>query len=115
MIGGQAFLDFAERGDAPAVNGERKLSIEERFRAFHRANPAVYGELVRLARRAKAAGKKRVGMKQLFEIIRWNHEVETRGEDLKLNNSYSSRYARLIERQEGDLKGLFETRTLKAA
>lgn len=115
MIGQQVCLDFTDRGVEPPSAAERKLSIEERFRRFHAENPEVYREIVRLARRAREAGRTRIGIKQIFEVIRYNHGITTRGENLKLNNSYSSRYARLVERQEADLKGLFETRELKAA
>lgn len=92
---------------------DRPRSIEERFMAFHANNPAVYRELVLRAREARAAGR-RVGIRMLWERMRWTFYVERREEDFKLNDQYTSRYARLIMEQEPDLARFFETRTLRA-
>jgi hypothetical protein len=90
-------------------------SIEEQFRRFHAENPHVYRELVRLARQARAAGAERLGMKQLFEVLRWEHQVRTSDwTGFRLNNNYTSYYARQIMDQEPDLRGVFETRQLHA-
>ena len=52
----------------------------------------------------------------LFEIVRWRRGVVTViGDGFRLNNNYRSRYARLIESQEPDLEGIFDTRELRAA
>lgn len=90
-------------------------TIDARFEAFHRENPIVYRTLVRLAREALRHGKKRIGMKSLWERMRWHIWLETRGDEFRLNNDFTSRYARLIEQQESDLAGIFETRRLRAA
>jgi hypothetical protein len=89
-------------------------TIDARFEAFVRDNPEVYSTIVSLARQAKEAGKKRVGIKALFERARWDLWMRTHGDEYRLNNSYSSRMARLIERNEPDLRGLFELRTLRS-
>lgn len=90
-------------------------TIERDFAEFHRRNPHVYDRLVELARawHERRPGQK-LGMKMLFEVLRWEVAMKTVGEDFKLNNSYTSYYARLIMRQERDLDGLFETRQLHA-
>lgn len=88
----------------------RKPTIEERFANYHAANPHVYAELVRLAREAKSSGRNRVGAKELFEVCRWHLRLKTRGDEFGINNTFSSRYADLIQEQEPDLRGLFETR-----
>lgn len=100
----------------PAFRGG---TLDERFAAFHRDHPAVYHELVALARRARAAGHRRYSVKALMELVRWHRTVERAdgaptapGEPFKINNSYASRYARLIEARERDLAGFFEKRTL---
>lgn len=100
-------------GPLPADEAERTL--EERFRAFHEANPQVYAELVRLARDLVAKGHSRFGIGLLFEVLRWQRMLATTGDDFKLNNNWRSRYARLIDRNEPDLAGVFETRELRAA
>jgi hypothetical protein len=91
-------------------------TIEERFAAFHAANPDVYDELVRLARRARARGHRRMGIELCFGALRWNRLMQTTGErGFKLNDHFTSRYSRLIQEQEPDLAGFFETRELRSA
>jgi hypothetical protein len=90
-------------------------TIDSRFNEFHLANPHVYETLVRYAREALRAGKSRVGMKALWERMRWDFFVTNRSEDYKLNNSYASRYVRLIAQREPDIAALFVTRKLRAA
>lgn len=101
-----------------AINWEdwRTLSIQERFERFHAENPAVYAELVKLARRARNRGHKRMGIEVLFGALRWRRYMATTDPSgFKLNDHYTSRYARLIMELESDLAGFFETRTLKSA
>jgi len=94
---------------------EEGQTIEQAFRAFHELNPHVYDELVVLARGLVRAGRERIGIKMLFEVMRWHYALRTVGDDFKLNNNFHSRYARLIDECEPDLKGVFELRELKAA
>lgn len=92
-----------------AEGRERDLAF--RFERFHARNPGVYEHLVRLARQAKSAGRERIGIASLFEVLRW--EVLTgkdQREAFRLDNGYRSFFARLIMRQEPDLAGFFETR-----
>lgn len=99
--------------DDPEPQGRRPgETIQEAFESFHRANPAVYRELCALMRLAKSRGRKRIGIAMLYEVLRWNYFLRTAGEDFKLNNNFQSRYARLIEKQEPDLRGMFEFREL---
>lgn len=89
-------------------------SIERRFREFHEHNPRVYKQLVQLAREAKQAGRNRLGIKMLWEVVRWNLSKDLRyDEAFKLPNDYHSRYARLIMEQERDLRGIFNTRKIR--
>lgn len=88
--------------------------LDQAFAEFHRDNPHVYDALVRLSRQAVGVGRTRVGMKMLFEVLRWEHFIQTTDPDFKLNNNYTSRYARLIMDQEPDLAGIFDLRTLRS-
>ena len=45
---------------------DRPRSFEERFLAYHARHPEVYAELVRRAREARAAGRRRVGIRMLW-------------------------------------------------
>lgn len=89
-------------------------TIQERFEAFHKANPQVYRALVQLALSMKNSGRKKYGMKGLFEVLRWNYNITTRGEEFKMSNDFTSRYARLIMDVEPELDGFFDTRPLRA-
>ncbi len=101
-------LLFTEPEHAPGA------TIQERFEAFHRANPWVYFALVKLAQDQRLHGRK-VGMKMLFEVLRWQWMRKTTSEDeFKLNNDFHSRYARLIMERNPDLAGMFQLRKLKS-
>lgn len=92
-----------------------KASIDSRFAEFNQQNPQVYWELVRLAREWKKAGKTKIGIRMLWEVMRWNLSLQTKSEDdFKLNDHFTSRYVRLIMTHEKDLAGMFEIRTLRA-
>lgn len=87
-------------------------TIDAAFWKFHKENPQVYNKLVQMAFHARRLGKAKIGMKMLFEVIRWEHLVHTRSDDFALNNNYTSRYVRIIEDQYPDLIGMFEKRIL---
>lgn len=86
--------------------------LESRFLAFHHANPNVYRELVAMARQWHAAGHTQAGIAMFFEVLRWQSGLRGDGDAFALNNSYRSRYARLIAANEPDLAGMFTLRTL---
>jgi hypothetical protein len=92
--------------------GGRDQRIVDDFFAFHEKNPWVYAELVKLARRARSRGARKVGIGMLAEIVRWRRFMATQdfNSGFKLNNNYRAGYVRLIESQEPDLAGVFETR-----
>lgn len=105
-------MDTAAQGDLD-FGGETRLDRE--FRQFHEANPHVYESLIRMARAWKSKGYTQVGVGMLWEVLRYHHGLQTRGDpDFKLNNNHRSRYARLIMERETDLTGFFEIRELKS-
>ncbi len=97
---------------APLVT---QRSIEQRFRDFHQANPGVYTELCDMARQLQQRGYRRVGIELLFAAYRWNKMLRTTADEyrFKLNDHFTSRYARLIMETEPDLADMFITRTLR--
>lgn len=86
--------------------------IEEAFWKFHGENPDVYEALKELAFDAHEAGRTRIGIGMLFEVLRWNRMIQRRQESFKLNNNFRAYYARLLMKQNPELDGLFETREL---
>jgi len=92
-----------------AVNYDHCETIGERFHAFHGANPQVLDALVSLCLDVKRRGRKRWSTKGAFEVLRWS-SLRTTGDDFKLNNNFTSLYARLIPMVEPELAGFFATR-----
>ena len=88
-----------------------ELTIAERFDAFHEANPHVADALEALAGQWLARHK-RVGMKALVERLRWESGIQTDGDIWRLNNDYTSRYARLLLARHPEWVGRIETRAL---
>lgn len=87
----------------------------ERFEAFHQRNPRVLTELERMTALMVRRGRKRIGIKMLFEVLRWNYYLTTDDPDseYRLNNNYTAYYARLIIARHpewGDVFVLRETR-----
>lgn len=94
---------------------ERAFSIQERFERFNRSHPEVYERLLKLCHRWRLAGRGAWSIKGAFEVLRWENHIAGLEDDVevyKLNNSYSSRYARMIMREHPEFNGLFELREL---
>lgn len=90
-------------------------SIDDRFQVFHGENPHVYTELVTLARQIHARGYRRIGIELLFAVLRWRSMMATTADEygFKLNDHFTSRYARLIMAANPDLAGFFATREIR--
>lgn len=104
-----------------ALRGDRKgisMSRLDRLAAdFVRERPDCIHLLVRLARKRKAAGERRLSMKELFESARpMLRKTDARRRrkhgPWALNNSLTSRLARILPRAYPDLRGAFEVRKL---
>ena len=94
--------------------GLLEKTLDQRFGEYHAANPKVYELFERFTVEAYLRRRKRIGAKMIVERIRWYTKVETQGDAFKINNSYTSRYVRLLTEKRPDLAPLFETRKLKA-
>ena len=91
--------------------------LEQRFQEFAAAHPDVERHLVDVCRRWRNRGGGEWSIKAAWEIIRWEHlfkGLPDPAETYKLNNSYTSRYARRIMRRCPELAGLFELRELRS-
>jgi hypothetical protein len=91
---------------------EQSLTPRQKFEAFHTRNPQVYRELETMSAQLVARGRKRIGLKMLTEVLRWEHQMRTDDPNshFKINNSYTSYYARLLIENHPDWEGLFEMR-----
>lgn len=91
---------------------QNRVTLREKFEKFDKENPHVYKKLVDIAFIAKKSGIKKLSTKLLFEKLRWDYMVSTTHPDdeFRLNNSYTSFYARKIMKENPKLQGLFEIR-----
>lgn len=106
--------------DAPPAVVEvdgRGLTIQQRFELFREANPWVEEALSRLALDLHARGRGRIGMKMLVEVVRWDYTRTTSDptSSFRINNDFTSRYARILIERHPELGEAFETRELRAA
>jgi hypothetical protein len=81
-------------------------TISEQFRAFDAAHPWIYTSLERMVAERLAAGATRVGMKALFEALRWRRPRGITG----LNNNYTALYARRLIDEHPEWAFAIETR-----
>lgn len=87
-------------------------TLEERFLAFHAANPWVLAKLEEMTRELVDRGRTHIGIAMLFEVLRWNYYRSTDDptSEFKLNNSYRAGYARLLLRLHPEWGNVFELR-----
>jgi hypothetical protein len=100
----------------PIVPAPTRGSIQERFLVFHKNNEWVYRALERLVEQYAATGRKRMGIRMLWERLRWEYNTLTKdpSSEFKLSDHYHSRYVRLLIQNHPEWAGLFELRKLKA-
>lgn len=90
-------------------------TIDERFEDFHAVHPWVLEALEDLTARWIEAGGGRIGVKALFEQLRWSQPDISNDRPFRLNNNFTSRYARLLCARHPDWAGVFQLRSLRAS
>lgn len=96
----------------------RGLTIQQRFELFHAANPWVYRALENLTVDMLRRGQRRIGIRMLWEVIRWQYNrstVDVDGSGFKVNDHYHSRYVRLLIEEHPEWADVFATRELRAS
>lgn len=79
---------------------------------FHNANAHVCDILIDETLRLQMQGVTNISMDKLFGKIRWSEFIQTDSSGFKMNNNYSSFYARLVMEKEPRLEGIFVIRQL---
>jgi hypothetical protein len=94
-----------------------KKTIQQQFEEFHAANPMVFELLERFTQQAVDRGRRRIGIRMLWERVRWEVMLGTEdmNSDYKINDHYHSRYVRLLISTHPEWETLFELRKLRAA
>lgn len=86
--------------------------MKKSFKKYHEESPQIYAEFKRLSLQLINRGYKHIGAKQIFEVIRWQTMIS--GNDgFKVNNTYTSDYARLFENDHPIYAGIFRKRLCK--
>lgn len=92
-------------------------SIQEQFERFDRAHPEIYKEFCTIARALLQRGRRHYGSKAILEVIRYHRILsgQDENEPFKINNNYSSRYARKLTDEDDGFEQFFELRELRSA
>ena len=92
------------------------MTIDDRFWEFHAKHPEVYDKFEKIARQVRNAGRTHYSAKIIIERVRHETNAGAKGSrEFKINNSYTSRYARHLVEEHPEFKGFFEFRELTAA
>lgn len=93
--------------------------IQQHFEEFDRENPEVWERFQEIALRLIELGYRRYSADAILHAERIHRDLKTTGageaagKQLKLNNDFSSRYARKFHKLYPQHEGFFETRRLK--
>lgn len=90
--------------------------LDREFKEFSAKHPEVEQELLKLARKAIAKGRRNFGIGALWEVMRWTFWMKWSSDEepFKLNNNHRSRYARMLMEKYPELEDLFELRRLRS-
>jgi hypothetical protein len=87
-------------------------SLQEKFFTYDQENPDIWKAFEKFSLEAASKGRKYIGAKMIYERIRWYTQIEAKT-GFKINNNYTSYYARKFQEEYPQLEGLFRTRKLK--
>ena len=97
------------------VKNISKLPTKTAFNEFHKANSWVVEELEKIAWEMIKHGHRKLGIKQLVEIFRWETRRQTVSRDFKINNNYAPHYARMIMSRNPHWGQIFNLRNLMSS
>jgi len=84
-------------------------STRKSFNQYISENPQVYDEFKRLTLMGIHKGARRLGAKQICEVIRW-YSLINHNDIYKVNNSFVSGLARKFEKEFPQFEGIFNKR-----
>ena len=92
------------------------ITPADKFEEYHRLNPQVANALEQMAYDLIKRGRRKIGIKMLMEVLRWNYQMKTEdpNSDFKINNNYAPYYARLLIRRNPQWKDVFELRSIRS-
>jgi tRNA A37 threonylcarbamoyladenosine biosynthesis protein TsaE len=94
------------------------MTIDQQFAAFDANHPDVYRLFVQFAHELAEHGLKKYSADAILHRIRWHYVTSAsailEGREFKINNNYSSRYARKLSAEYPRFNGFFAFRKLKS-
>lgn len=96
------------------LNFKRPLTIEEQFEIYNQANPHIWYAFMEEAFEQLRQGRKHLSAKAIIEKLRY--ETNLRAKDFqkfKINNSFTSLYARKLIEEFPEFASFFELRERK--
>ena len=70
------------------------MSIDN-FRKFHRNNPKVFDMVLKYAYKQKDKGRTHYSIEIIMNVIRYHVDLDTVGDQFKINNNYKAFYSRM--------------------
>lgn len=90
-------------------------SIDTAFKKFHKDNPKVYQMFKEQVYRAIRNGREKFSANAIINWIRWEVALKVKtDEEYKINNNFSSRYARLFVKDHPEHEHMFNFRDLRS-
>ncbi len=80
---------------------------------WHCENAGVYQAFERFTFEAIQAGRKYYSAWDVVSRIRWHLDIDTKGDEFKINNNFIAYYARLFMARHPEHVGFFRIRELK--
>lgn len=93
---------------------QNEVSIQERFERFHGENPQVYRAIHWSVMDLELQGHKHYSIDAILHVIRYDRNITTTGRNFKINNDFTSRYARKFMDEFPAYRGFFQLRELKS-
>lgn len=93
---------------------QSKKSIDAAFAEFDKKNPLVWKKFESEVFRAIHLGRTKISAKQLIGYIRWYVSIQTTDPKWKINDAFTSRYARKFASKNKKYQHIFEYRELRS-
>lgn len=96
-------------------------TIDEKFQAFHKANPEVFEKFKQFANELLMRGHRRMSGALIIERVRWEAITGRFAsgtfamESFKINNNFTALYVRKLVVEDLAFTGRFETRKRKGS
>jgi len=101
------------RGMRQPVLVDAPAKADMAFLDYHHANPQVYAAFRAIAERLYRRGIRHYGAKAIMEVVRYRTAISG-NDSFKINNNFTSRYARQLMAEDGRFVRFFELRTLRS-